>query len=435
MYYYDYPKKENIERNKMKFEVLEPNYAAQVVKVNRLLDLEGADRLHGIPLFGMQALTSKGGVNIGDLGILFPTECQLSEDFAFKNNLYSSQLANEDTNVKGYLPANRRVRAIKLRGHNSNCLFMTMKSLEVLGINTSNLKEGDAFNSIDGVEICRKYVIKETQALNPKNPKNRQLRKSRIESKLMPEHIDTDNWWRNEHKISEDTEIIVTAKYHGTSVRLANQICDRKLSKFEKLLKWFGIKIQTTEYDYFAGSRRVIKDYKRLDYETLDHYYTVDIYNAALAKVKQSIPKGYVVYAELVGWSGESPIQRKYTYCVPKKEFDTYVYRIAQINPDGLMVDLSWDQVKQACASWGIKHVPELWRGKKKDFNVDFYMDKKFVIDLGLTECLNLDSDAPCDEGVVIRVEGLVPYLLKAKAPLFLGHESEVLDLNMVVVD
>lgn len=419
----------------MKLEVIEPNYSAQVVRVNRLLDLEGADRLHGIPLYGMQALTSKGGVKVGDLGILFPTECQLSEEFCKKNNLYSSQLLNEDTNVKGYISDKRRVKAIRLRGHHSNCLFMTMQSLANIGIDVSNLKEGDVFNSIDGIEVCRKYVIKQKEPSITKNAKNRQLRKSRIEPKLMPEHIDTDNWWRNEHKIDEDQEIIVTAKYHGTSVRLAHQICDRELTKFEKLLKWFGVKVQTTEYDYFAGSRRVIKDYKRVDYKDLNHFYTLDIYNVALERIKTSIPKGYVIYAELVGWCGESPIQPKYTYCLPKGEFDIYVYRIAQINPDGLMVDLSWDQVKESCTNWGIKHVPELWRGLKKDFCVDYYMDKKFVIHLGLTECLNVDDQAPCDEGVVVRVEGLVPYLLKAKSPLFLGHESAVLDTGIITLE
>lgn len=222
---------------------------------------------------------------------------------------------------------------------------------------------------------------------------------------------------------------------HNTSVRLANQICDRTLSKWEKWLKWFGFKIEEKEYDYFAASRRVIKDYKRADFKTLPHFYTTDIYNAAMAKVKISIPKGYVIYAELVGWSGESPIQKNYTHQIPKGEFEMYVYRICHINPDGLMVDLTWDQLTRFCTLRGMKHVPELWRGKKKDFNVDQYMDKKFVIDLGLTSCLPLDDAAPCDEGVVIRVEGLVPYLLKAKSPLFLGHETVTMDAGEVSLE
>lgn len=200
----------------MRLEVTEANYAAQVVKVGNLLKLEGADRLEGIPLFGMQALTAKGGVSVGGIGILFPTECQLSENYCKKNNLYSTQLLNEDTNQKGYISEKRRVRAIQLRKHNSNCLFMTMKSLQNIGIDTTSLKEGDVFNSIDGVEICKKYkIVNQRGQGEDKNKQRNQLRKCRIEPKLLPEHIDTDNWWRNEHKVAENADVIVTAKYHG----------------------------------------------------------------------------------------------------------------------------------------------------------------------------------------------------------------------------
>jgi hypothetical protein len=302
----------------MELQVKEQNYAAQVVRIHSILPLEGADRLVGVPLFGMQCLVSKGMYNEGDLGILFPTECQISEEFAFENNLNSSAALNKDEFAKGYLAGNRRVRAIKLRGHNSNALFISLDSLSYLGVDTSELKEGDCFNSIDGREICKKYVIRNTPGTPGKNKQRNQLRKSRIEPKLIPEHLDTDNWWKNEHKVPDDTDIIVTAKLHGTSVRLAHQICDRTLSRLERILRWFGFKIQETEYDYFAASRRVVKDMKRPDWETLDHYYTKDIYNLALDKVRHVIPKGYVIYAELIGWGASNPLQQGYWYGVSK---------------------------------------------------------------------------------------------------------------------
>lgn len=31
----------------------------------------------------------------------------------------------------------------------------------------------------------------------------------------MPEHIDSENWWKNEHKIPDDADIVVTQKLHG----------------------------------------------------------------------------------------------------------------------------------------------------------------------------------------------------------------------------
>jgi hypothetical protein len=246
----------NLEKN-------EANYAAQIVKISSVLPIKDADRIVKIPMFGMQGVTSKDSFKTNDLAILFPTECQLSEDYCKYNNLHSSQLLNKNTEVKGYLSDNRRIRAIRLRSENSNCLIMPISSLSYLDMDISGLKEGDVFNSIGGVEICRKYKIVQQQSSNPKNKTRNQQRKCRIEPKLLPEHIDTDNWWRNEHKISDEAEVIVTAKYHGTSVRLANQVCDRELTRLEKVLKWLGFRIEEKEYDYFAASRRVVKDYKR----------------------------------------------------------------------------------------------------------------------------------------------------------------------------
>ena len=39
-----------------------------------------------------------------------------------------------------------------------------------------------------------------------------------------------------------------------------------------------------------------------------------------------------------------------------------------------------------------------------------------------------LCAESPCDEGIVIRQDGLTPTLLKWKSPLFLEHETKELD-------
>jgi hypothetical protein len=36
------------------------------------------------------------------------------------------------------------------------------------------------------------------------------------------------------------------------------------------------------------------------------------------------------------------------------------------------------------------------------------------------------------DEGVVVRVEGIMPRVYKAKSPIFLGHETALLDKEVV---
>lgn len=418
-------------------EVKDVNYAATIVQVDRLVELENADRMYGVPFFGMQALVSRSSVFHGQLGVLFPTECQLSEEFCKQNNLFSNQELNANTEVKGYISSNRRVRAIKLRGHNSNCLFMPLESLQAIGIDTSKLTAGDTFNSIDGIEVCRKYIIRQNTPRG-KGPKVSNKIEPRAIAKLIPEHIDTENWWRNEHKIGENEVVIATQKLHGTSVRLTNQLCKRRLSFFERFLnrlKLFGVNVELLEYDFLAGSRRVIKDIKDRAYLNKDHYYTEDIYNQALSRYKNSIPKGFVVYGELIGWVGQSEIQKNYNYKIKEGDFELYVYRVAFVNPDGLSVDLDWQQVKRVCHEWGFKHVPEIYVGPKKDLNVDEYIDKRFVEELGLRQCVPLGDKSPVDEGLAIRVDGITPFILKAKCPVFLGHETKILDDGVVSIE
>jgi hypothetical protein len=41
----------------------------------------------------------------------------------------------------------------------------------------------------------------------------------RINNKVFPEHLDSDNFWRNEYKYQPNDRIIITQKLHGTSGR------------------------------------------------------------------------------------------------------------------------------------------------------------------------------------------------------------------------
>jgi hypothetical protein len=43
-----------------------------------------------------------------------------------------------------------------------------------------------------------------------------------------------------------------------------------------------------------------------------------------------------------------------------------------------------------------------------------------------------LDKESPCDEGVCIRYEAFTPYIGKAKAGLFMEHESKQLDTGEI---
>lgn len=409
------------------------NYSALVISIKTLTELEGCDNVVGTPLIGFQAIVSKN-TKVNQLGIVFPAETQLSEEFCKNNNLYRKAEKNKDSKVTGYIEDNRRVKAMKFRGHRSDCLFMPLESLSYIKkFNPNDLKEGDTFDEINGYEICKKYLVKVPKSFE-KLEKNKN-KFVRVDEKFLPLHYDSENYFRNSFAIPPHKEIIVTQKLHGTSIRIGNTIVKRKLGLFSKLLNKVGVKIQETEYDYVFGSRRVIKDANN---PNQNHYYDTDLYSMYGKQLEGLLPKGFLVFAELIGWTPEgSPIQQSYTYNVPEKTADIYVYRVAHINPEGRVVDLSWDQVIEFCKDINLKHVPELWRGKHQDFKAEDWLDTdyRYVLHGGYGNAVPLSEESPCDEGVCIRVDGLAPYILKAKSPKFFEHETKMLDKEVVDIE
>lgn len=263
----------------MKFaEPRNPNYAAVITSVKAVVALEGRDRIVGVPVFGSQAIVEKGW-EVGDLGVYFPAEVQFSDEYARVNNLYRDATKNADQEEAGYLEDNRRLKAIKLGGHRSDAMLMPLSSLEYTGINIGTLQEGDTFDTLNGREIVRKYEIRRPNEGRGDKQQRKITRKfNRVDAKMLPEHIDTENFWRNQHRIpgwtedkgSPNTEIIVTQKLHGTSLRVGRTVVNRKLSWIERLLRKCGVNVATTTYEHVVGSRRVIKDPSSV---TQGHYY------------------------------------------------------------------------------------------------------------------------------------------------------------------
>jgi hypothetical protein len=297
----------------------------------------------------------------------------------------------------------------------------------IKNLDVSLFNEGDTFDRIGDNVICNKYVVKRSIS-EARFEKNKE-KFVRVDKKFLPEHYDTDNYFRNAHVIPESREVTVTQKIHGTSIRIANTYVARKLSVLEQIAKRLGVQVKTSELDYVYGSRKVIKD---VNNPNQNHFYSTDIWTEEGKKLEGLVPEGYLIYAELIGWTPEgSPLQKHYTYNVPVGTCDLYVYRVAHINPRGLVTDLSYDQMVEFCRDRGLRTVPLLWRGLYKDFNVEDFLDKRFHEE-GYPGVVPLDKESPVDEGVCIRLDGLAPYILKAKSPEFLAHESKMLDEEAV---
>lgn len=412
------------------------NYAAEIIQVKNLVDLPGLDNLVGIPWSGYTALVSRS-TQVGDVLVMFPAESQLSGAFAARNNLFRHSDLNADPEHTGYLEDNRRVRAIRLRGHASNALAL---DASVVGATVDDV--GIAFDTVNGETIVQKYELPVRGGLTQKGQKTSVFAKVNL-----PEHFDTENYFRNSDKIGPDEFVTVTQKLHGTSVRYGRVPVPRELSRWQRVLRRLGAKVQDTEYAFVVGSRKVIKSVVRASATTTNenasHFYATDLWSQEGQKYADLIPEGVVVFGELIGWAGESPIQAGYTYNVPRGQTHFYLYRVAISAPDGKLYDLSWNGVKQFAFERGWNVVPELWNGFHEDFFADDWTDVRYadvvkkngydeVIGSLYPAALPLSDKKTVDEGVVVRRDGIVPLALKAKSPVFFGHETNLLDKEVV---
>ncbi len=204
-------------------------------------------------------------------------------------------------------------------------------------------------------------------------------------------------------------------------------------------MSWFKkIQIKTTEYDLVAGSKRVIKDPNNPNQQ---HFYGSDVWTDALEKWGDALPKNFVVYGELVGFTKDgSAIQKGHTYEAEPGDMNLYVYRVAVVTEGGSLVDLSWNQVREFCAQHGLNTVPELGRYTKRLLDLSIFEEVNFREDwiAANLEGVHVYTDQPVrlspggtgvDEGIALRVEtGLVPEFFKFKNPSHYLYETEQLD-------
>ncbi|AEK07116.1 RNA ligase [Mycobacterium phage Halena] len=407
------------------------NYAATIVELPPAQKLPGLDNLVGVPLFGYQALTQINGYLAGDLRVLFVAETQLDHEYASENNLYRDATLNKDATETGYIEPNGRVKALRLRKNQSDALLMPVESLAYTGYDLSTLKPGDTFDKLNGHTICRKYVPK-----GAKSPANGQPKvRKQVDERLFPKHLDTEQLFRNLHYFREPRRVVLTQKLHGTSWRGGNIPVARTKGRVERFLNWLGYHTpDTAEYKHVFGSRNVVKGRSENN-----HYYETDLWAEFGKKLEGKIPENFIVYGELIGWVDKNtPIQKNYTYNLKPGECELYVYRVAVVNPKGVLADLSWEGVKDFCLTLGLKWVPEFYAGVEHypyaddDFRVveilkGHYLDKRFA-DLGFADAVPLSDPKSVDEGICVRIEGQIPRVFKAKSPLFLEHETKQLD-------
>ena len=361
-----------------------------------------ADKLVLATCFVNTVCVNKEMYHEGEIGVYFPVDLQLSMEFCQKNGLLA--VYENGKNVSGgYMdPAKRNVKAIKLRGEQSDGLFLPLSCLAYTGVNLDELELNSPITVVNGHEICRKYIPRgKPQATAVGGAGKRAKRKAkRSIAPVFYEHIDTEQLAYNLHMFKPGDLIEITRKLHGTSARTSHTKVFQGMKRtfWDKLFRREGTPIY--DWGYVSGTRRTVLD-------TFDggFYGSNEFRKPYHDFFEGKLLKGETVYYEIVGFTHEGqPIMgvcnnkklndkefvKKYgetttfSYgCAPGIQYelefneqgdvvnripfyhknDIYVYRMTMTNEDGEVVEYTPDQMRHRCMYMGVKTVPLHWYG------------------------------------------------------------------------
>lgn len=393
-------------------------YCGYVTTLHNLRKHNNADKLQCVEVFGQNVIVDLSYYD-GQKVVFFPSDGQLSKEFANDNNLVRKKDEN-GKNIGGYMDENKRnITAIKLRGEKSEGLVLPIEVLSKY-TDVSKLKDGDQITVLNGHEICKKYIPKTNkQRLHNGCESNKHKSKNKKETISYPyfdEHIDTSQLDYNLNAFKEGDIIYITRKIHGTSGRTQHAIEVYKKRRPRILKKLLKIKDKEIKrFKLVSGTRRTIL--KRFD----GGYYGNDMFRKKWHDFfEDRLPKGMTVFYEIAGWVNETtPImgrcnnklvkdkefEKKYgketvfTYGCEPGECDMWVYRMTMTNEDGVVIELPTEETKMWCERLGCKFVPIL----------DKFL---FTTIEDLNERVNKWLDIPDEidsrhvaEGVVVRID------------------------------
>lgn len=416
------------------------NYAGVVCEIKNIISLSNCDNLQHAVILGNLIVVDKT-VKVGDVGIMFPLESQLSHEYCVYNNLYRDKDLNIDKNKGGYMELTRRIRCVKLRGNKSEGLFMPLESLDfITDLNKDELNIGLEFDTINDINICKKYVVvnQKSSGLGGGTKKAKQPKKSKLVENQFRFHQDTSMLYKNIHRILPETLISITYKCHGTSAISSKILCKLQLKWYEKLLKKLGVNIIDTQYDNIYSSRKVLKNEH---FNSGEGFYGKDndIWSITNKTLLDYLDNGMTIYYEVVGYlPSNKDIQKDFHYGCQIGQHQIYIYRITYTNTQGKVFEFSARQVQDWSKKMGLTPVPELYYGYAKDLypvkegqELNVWQEEFLEIlkqKYNEKDCyLCIDKKVP-EEGIVLRVESneLICYKLKSNA--FYAYETAQLD-------
>lgn len=316
----------------------------------------------------------------GDLGIYFPVDGKLGVEFAKENHLLREK-DEQGNNIGGFIdPVKRNIKAIRLRGEESNGLFLKLEALSKF-TDISKLKEGDTISVLNGTLICEKYVPR-TQNHNRSGHKNGVIllkHKDKIKYPYFERHIDTKQLAYNTHQFHPGDLCTITLKMHGTSGRTACAIQEtiKRKNAMRKLFRRPSKRIRA--WTPVSGSRKVTLNFER---PMCDGYYKDGAFRKKWHDfIAPKLHKGEEIFYEIVGYVNEDTFimpsgsnkklndkefikkygdVTEFTYGCQPGQSDVYVYRMTKSDEDGYVVEYPDWYMRIRCEQMGLKCVPKL---------------------------------------------------------------------------
>lgn len=352
-----------------------PNYLATICKIGEVHPIEGADRLVRTVINGYDIIISKEMAAASNEPVVyFPCETAIAHKYLSANNLYAIECYNLNSNAEevqkvietdkdkaksmvGFFSKQRRVRILKLRGEYSQGFLAGTDTLRCMMKNPNeqvdwNALVGEQFDEIDGELLCEKYIpaVKQSNQHGSQHQYNRCMKKLNRFDRIIPEefkfHFDTTMLAEHIKEISPEAIVNISVKVHGTSTIHGNVLVNRRLKWYEKIKKFFGFNVPTTEYGNVYSSRTVIKN-RYINNNVTPGFYGVDIWGCVNRDFADALAPGMTVYGEIVGYleGSQTMIQKNHDYGCKPGQWKFMPYRIVTKQSDGTVKEWTVDEV------------------------------------------------------------------------------------------
>ena len=329
------------------------DFKVSIVEINDILEHPNADRLSIATITGMgwQCVVGKGEYRTGQKALYFPIDSILPVEVETK-------IFGPESKVKLH---KSRVRTVKLRKAISQGLLIPC---ELFGLEDNPV----------GTDVTEVLKVKKFEVPTPNFQrwhKNGPAKKQ-DQNPYFRKVTKFPNIKNYSNLFDQDEEVVGTEKVHGISYR-AMKSPSYVDSWWKKILKFLKI---IPKWQFVYGSHNIQISGKFL----YKGYYNKNVYAEATHNydIKNKIPNGYGVYGEIYGDS----IQKGYMYGCTKNERKLAIFDVWTFNdkdfPKGRW--LHYDELMEFCKKYDLPKVPELFRGKFKECDVEKLIEGNSVL-------------------------------------------------------